>query len=181
MGLYEERVKLMARYIREEAARVIDLGAGDCDLLKYIPKNTTYIPIDIKYNINLNKNPEEILKYGRVNYVFCSGILEYIHNLERILKLISTIADNIILSYNPVREWDSTGLPLPPRDSKWVNAFTLKEIQILLKKYNYHINDECIIQYRPFEVILFAARTESGKPKRKAKTLRKKAISKRRQ
>lgn len=82
---------------------VLDLGCGSKDLLKYI-RPSKYVGID--YNnkfsdIQVNFNQDFLLPSRNWDYVICSGLLEYIVNVDKFFSSISRSGKTYIITY-----WD---------------------------------------------------------------------------
>ena len=135
--------------------RILDVGAGDKILMKYLHGYTQYIPVG-RGDCDLNKNPEDLMQVGRVHYAFCSGILEYMEDVPRLLKILGIMADNIILSYNG----SSTRVQVPHdemierRGQGWVNDYTIDEIVEMVKSQYYQIDSIVSFHDRPKELIV---------------------------
>lgn len=63
----------------------------------------------------------------KVDIIFCSGILEYIYNIESFIKNISNNTDILIFSYNFIEN-------VPNRASIWVNAYNKKDLLTIFNK-----------------------------------------------
>lgn len=167
---YETRVRAMASYIVPYGGvtRVLDLGCGDHCLRKYLHGYTQYYPVDkvqfktpcgINTVCDLNENPKLVLQLGRVHYAFCSGILEYITDIEEFMKIISIAADNVILSYNTTTVQDlKQGARSSRLDQGWVNDFTMEDLIYILRSAHYEIDTVAfVIPGREQEVIITAS------------------------
>lgn len=88
---------------------ILDLGCGSKDLLNYTTPSY-YIGID--YNdiadIKINFNEDFTLPSDKFDYIVCSGLLEYLTNVELFLSKIKNSAETYIISYwskhNSIRE-----------------------------------------------------------------------------
>lgn len=153
---WDDRIKLMSTYIKPNSS-VIDIGSGLEVLYKHLPNGCAYTPCDvvkrtertIVCNINENIYPD----VKERDYIFLSGVLEYLKNLETFFSRISQYGNKIILSYN------SIDINRNQRDPTWVNAHTSREIIKMLKRNGYFIIDKqkC---YNPPQIIIYAERIE---------------------
>lgn len=139
---YKERINIMYNLINFKGVHIIynilDIGCGQEYLKSLLPNNLKYIGLDIikrsdntiVADINNIKNAQ--LKY--YDYVFCSGVLEYIDNLENFLKEIRYHGVWFIFSYA------SNNTSIEERiKSDWVNHYTKEEFEKLLEKLNFQI------------------------------------------
>lgn len=134
---YDERIKLMAQFLKEGRS-VLDIGCGQQALKKYIPSNIFYYGCDIvkrdEHTIVCNFNNLEYPPFRYYDYIFCSGVLEYIEDLEYFLYNIQGYGTEFIFSYAPNYTDVESRLK-----SGWVNHYTLLDFQNLLEKLNYKV------------------------------------------
>jgi hypothetical protein len=157
----EVRIRAMASYIVPYGGvtRVLDLGAGDQTLFKFLRGYTQYLPVDKvrpagereSLICDFDTDPEMMMHFGRVHYAFCSGIIEYIKDLPRLFKVIGMMADNVILSYNIDKTVDR-------RANGWVNDLTLDQVIDLVCREYYSIDSAVLtLPGRREEVIISAS------------------------
>lgn len=98
---WEGRTILLSKQIKPNSI-VLEFGAANRFLKKYLPENCTYLHSDlVKRNeetivIDLNK---EILDFPISNYMVFSGVLEYIFDVKLIIKHCSKYTDHLLFSY----------------------------------------------------------------------------------
>lgn len=105
---FEKRVELMATMINDSSKSVMDLGAGNMSLKKYLSSNVQYYPVDYckKYDntIVCDFNNYEF-PLQKAETVFISGLIEYIKDYQWLIQNVCNInAKEIIVSYNVVIE-----------------------------------------------------------------------------
>jgi hypothetical protein len=150
MSQWEYRVHAMSSYIVPYGGvtRILDLGAGDHSLRKYLHGYIQYLPVDkVKFAsaegdttvCDLNESPEILLRAGRVHYAFLSGVLEYISDVDRLMSVVGSMADNIILSYNVAKSHDADQI-LRRREQGWVNDMSTDDLISTIRQWHYEID-----------------------------------------
>ena len=137
-----ERKRLMSRWIGNDIHSVVDLGAGNMSLKSILPDGVSYFPVDyiarsektIVADFNNYEFPNVL-----VDCCFCSGVLEYINDLEWFVeKLNQTGCKYILVSYS-VRQENQT---IEERRSRaWVNDYTLYELVDLFQQRGFILTD----------------------------------------
>jgi hypothetical protein len=95
---WENRAKIISHFIRHTDS-VLDLGAGDRKLKKYIPESCNYIPVDCTgalpgtYIVDFNK--EFHLPKQDFNVIVSAGFVEYLSDLDAFLMKLSTECSGI--------------------------------------------------------------------------------------
>lgn len=141
---WENRTATMAQWIPENSS-IMEFGCGRMLLKKYLPQNCRYFPSDLvsrspeTFLIDLNQNSPLCLPKHDV--FFFSGVLEYVHDLERLLQSSAESCRSIILSYAPCanRKTDSI---LERRAEGWVNDYSREDIINLLNKHSFVLLDQ---------------------------------------
>lgn len=101
---WTRRNKLIGESILSPNKTVLDLGCGAKDLLKYYTPSQ-YLGVDIveSADVTVDLSGEFELPSGW-DYVVNSGILEYVNDLDKYLKQISTLGNEYIFSW-----WQGVG------------------------------------------------------------------------
>jgi hypothetical protein len=95
---WENIAKIISHFIRHTDS-VLDLGAGDRKLKKYIPESCNYIPVDCTgalpgtYIVDFNK--EFHLPKQDFNVIVSAGFVEYLSDLDAFLMKLSTECSGI--------------------------------------------------------------------------------------
>jgi len=137
---YDERIKIMAEIIQPNST-VLDIGCGKEALRKYIPNTVKYYGCDLVKRsddtivCDFNRGIYPPIK--RYDYVFCSGVLEYINDLEHFLNTIKNYGECLIVSYAP----KTTDIDDRIR-SGWVNHYTYNELVDLFNQLGYWVITE---------------------------------------
>lgn len=86
----------------KENSNVLDLGCGSKDLLNYITPNV-YLGVDYdnSADLTINFNNSFEMPVGKWDYIVCSGLLEYLADIDKFLETVSTVPSTYIFSY-----WD---------------------------------------------------------------------------
>jgi len=144
---YTERIKLIAKYIKENTT-VLDVGCGQKELKDFLPAKCKYTGIDIIKTFNADREVikcdlnEKQPKFNNVfDYITCSGIVEYIEDVEKFIKYLSTIGKNVIISYACKENYN---INLQEK-YLWKNRFTRSEFIKLLEKYGFKVNHEEVV------------------------------------
>jgi hypothetical protein len=101
---WDERTALMANMVSPNS-RVLEFGSGREQLEKFLPEGCFYQPSDLVARsprtlvCDLNKGFPEL--DGRYDVIIFSGVIEYIHDLDRLFSAVRTHADSCIVSYAP--------------------------------------------------------------------------------
>lgn len=96
---WTKRNQIIGKLIQDKKT-VLDLGCGAKDLLNYI-KPSKYHGID--YNDDLADSYADFNKPFEINdnwdYIVCSGVLEYLEDVNTIIQSIQNKADTYIITY----------------------------------------------------------------------------------
>lgn len=96
---WTKRNQIIGKLIQDNKT-VLDLGCGGKDLLNYI-KPSKYHGID--YNDDLADSYADFNKPFEINdtwdYIVCSGVLEYLEDVDTIIQSIQNKADTYIVTY----------------------------------------------------------------------------------
>lgn len=115
---------------------VLDLGCGTKDLLKYIAPSK-YLGVDYysEYaDLKINFNEKFEIPPGHWNYIVCSGLLEYLDNLDIFFSTIKDSADNYIVTY-----WKSYKEIKNPNKVNSINSFAETiEQHFQITNHQYH-------------------------------------------
>ena len=130
-----QRVKAMVDLIDFNYDSIMDLGCGLQTLKQYISKQTKYFPIN-QYNqidgtIIKDFNKGEFLDEN-VDVCFCSGIFEYIYNLEDFIYKISCHCKYLVGSYC-FKESRTCEYKLT------VNNYSKNELFKIIEKYGFRL------------------------------------------
>jgi len=134
--VWKERIKELVSYIDIEDYKLCDIGCGEQWTKEFLPKTIKYIPIDyISRSVDtivcdLNKKELPDCK-SMENVVLCSGVLEYIVDIDWFVNsLVKT--DKVIASYCTLEKFSNLKIR---KQYAWKNNLTLEEfLQLFLKK-----------------------------------------------
>lgn len=143
--LWEGRAQIIAKLIRSTDT-VLDIGAGDQKLKRFIPPSCTYIPVDCVDSLPgtflVDFNKEFRLPDTPFTLVVCAGSLEYINDLAAFFRAFAECAPDrqMIFTYllNPAK--------LTRQTMKVHNQFT--DIDELLAHVGFAFSDIEVFAYR---------------------------------
>ncbi|RTL78617.1 MAG: class I SAM-dependent methyltransferase [Hyphomicrobiales bacterium] len=126
---WDERTALIAALV-PAGSSVIEFGAARLVLRRHLDPSCSYQPVDlvkrsddtIVFDLNgaLPKLPQQY------DVAIFSGVLEYVHDLGRIMEWLPRISRSVIFSYAVT---DMLSDPVTRRQNGWVNSFSDKEIR----------------------------------------------------
>jgi len=112
---------------------IMDLGCGKQQAKKYIDESIEYYPVDyinhIDSTIVKDFNNGEFY-HKKVSLCLCSGILEYIRNINSFVRDMSKNCDYVLGSYNFKESF-------PNRNKIWVNNFSFNQLIKIFNKYGF--------------------------------------------
>jgi hypothetical protein len=127
--------------------RVLEFGAGRLNLIGCLPEGCSYTPCDLvdrgHGTIVCDLNGPELPSFAGHDVAVFSGVLEYVHNVERLIAHLSRDFPVIVASY-AVRD-------LNPKRRKrrmlgWVNDHSAAEIEDILARYRYRCGQKAVWQ-----------------------------------
>jgi FkbM family methyltransferase len=126
----EERAASVAGLI-EPGSRVLDIGAGVMALRDTPPPGCTYVPADllpfdpatVVVDLNDGGFPE-----GAYDVTVMLDVLEFVHDVDRLLRRAAGAAPRLIVSYRPAQSLSARGR----RARGYVNDHTQAEFEALL-------------------------------------------------
>lgn len=98
---WTRRNKFIATMIPEQMS-ILDLGCGSKDLLRYIKSPKKYLGVDYNQplaDLSINFNNKFSLPRDNWNYVICSGLLEYLLNVDDFFKQITHLSQSYIFTF----------------------------------------------------------------------------------
>ena len=127
---WDERNMIIARHI-PPGSSVLDLGAGAQTLRKHLAAGCSYQPCDVvqstpdviycDFNRGVYPQPK-----SPVDYIVCSGILEYIRKPKPFLSRVIALGPKTLLSYNPVFNAESK---VDRLEKGWVNHLSEEQLK----------------------------------------------------
>jgi hypothetical protein len=165
---WDDRIVLMAERIRPGSS-IIDLGAGQQALRKYLPADSRYQACDLvardRDTIVCDFNKGQLPPLRKYDYVFCSGLLEYIVDLTEFISRLTAYSDRFLVSY--AVKINSQTIE-QRRKLDWVNDHTLAEIMGILQDAGLFIKDIGLV----YEQRMFSLEKRAMDPAAKAKNRR---------
>jgi hypothetical protein len=154
---WDDRTIYMSNFITQNST-ILDVGCGNQILKRYLPTSCNYIPVDLYKRtsdtivVNLN-NKIKIKNLIPIDYTFFSGVLEYVNDLEYVIKYFKSHSQFIILSYNPV---DSVPCLIKRKELGWINHLDKNELLDLIKRCNFSV---MINEFKFNQMIVLAKKT----------------------
>ena len=134
---WDSRTIMMARMIPPNSS-ILEFGAARLVLREYLPPNCTYQPSDIvdrgENTIVCDLNYEFPKLSHHYTHVVFSGVLEYIFDIDKVLKELKTHSDTVIASYATT---DKISDYVTRRQSGWINHFNNDQIVSIFSKNGY--------------------------------------------
>ena len=137
-----ERKNLLSRWIGNDIYSIVDLGAGNMSLKNILPKCISYYPVDYiarsDQTIVADFNNYEFPELS-VDCCFCSGVLEYIKDLDWFVKKLHQTGCKYILTSYSIRQENES---IEERRSRaWVNDYTFNQLVDLFQKNGFILTD----------------------------------------
>lgn len=136
---WDERTKLLGDFIYPKA-RIIEFGAGNMILKKYLKNYNRYTATDVvrRYDETIVLDLNEPINFDFSNYdtAVCSGVLEYVYDIEPLFAELSTSVNQIVLSYAC-----SDIVELSRDKNGWLSDYSKCELEKIFEKYNYRIEN----------------------------------------
>lgn len=134
--IWKERIKQIALHL-ENGTTVADFGCGRMWLKEYLPNGCKYIPVDRKrwddHTVVCDFNKGQ---YPEINMDTCvlSGCLEYILDVNALIRFLAKHARKIVVSYCCL---DENPDKRSRRELAWVNDFNFQEIVDIFALYGF--------------------------------------------
>jgi hypothetical protein len=136
---WDERTALMAGMISPDTT-ILEFGAGKEHLRQCLPQGCAYQPSDIVARTNetlvCDLNQTFLTLDRKWDVIVFSGVLEYIHDIPKLLKNVRASCDTCILSYAPT---DCLECMTTRMRSGWVNHLSRESFETMLKNANFDI------------------------------------------
>lgn len=137
--IWDERTKLLAKLI-EPNSHVIEFGAGNKSLFRFLPPHCVYSSSDIvkRYPDTLVCDLNESINFDLTtfNTAIFSGVLEYVYSIDNVFEQLSGKIENVVLSYACADISEANRLK-----QGWLSDYRKEDLEIIFKKYNYKVED----------------------------------------
>lgn len=140
---WDERTRIIASRIPNNV-RVLEFGAGRLYLKSLLNETINYTSSDIVPRetstivCDLNKSPYPDLDF--YDYIIFSGVLEYIYNIQKLVKYLSRYCNVIIASYAV----NDLNKDIKRIDHGWVNDYSTSDIKEIFKNCNFYCTEQII-------------------------------------
>jgi hypothetical protein len=123
---WDERTALIAGLIPDSVS-IIEFGAGNMTLKEHLKPDCSYTPSDLVkrcestfvYDLNSTDLPD----HDNFDYAVFSGVLEYVNDLERLARHLSTHVKFVLASYALIEHNKKNR-----RANGWVNDYSSTEL-----------------------------------------------------
>jgi len=149
---WDARAATAAGWI-EAGASVLDVGAGAMALESLLKPGCSYYPADVVERrpgclvVDLNRGE---FPRGRYDWVIFLGVLEYIHDVGRVLDRAREAAPRMIVTYCA----DDAGDVAYRRGMGWVNDFTAQAFAAALARAGWRVEESREVKRGPGNVQL---------------------------
>lgn len=130
---WDTRTKLLASFIPPQST-VLEFGAGRMVLPRYLPEGCRYTPSDIvdrgQNTIVCDLNAAQLPAFPFHDAVVFSGVLEYVHDLQRLIAHLAASCHMIVASY-AVTDLPDQSSTVSRRRHGWVNDWSSEALQAL--------------------------------------------------
>jgi hypothetical protein len=137
---WDSRTQVLARLVPPQS-RVIEFGAGRCQLRHYLPDGCTYVPSDLTMRepgtivCDLNDRPLPDLRHVGANVAVFGGVLEYMSDLPSLVRWLSVQTSTVVASYDNVKADAGTVSHfvelLRRRNFGYMNSHTLEQLTMI--------------------------------------------------
>lgn len=137
---WDERTALIAGMVQPDSS-VLEFGAGKERLRAFLPQGCSYQPSDIVARsadtlvCDLNDKALPVLD-RKYDYIVFSGVLEYVHDLQKLLHYVRANCQTCILSYAPT---DRLECMITRMRSGWVNHLSQASFESMLENAGFTI------------------------------------------
>ena len=136
---WDERTTLMAGMITPNSS-VLEFGAGKEHLRELLPQGCLYQPSDIvmrsDQTLICDLNIEFPTLQQKVDYIVFSGVLEYVHDVQRVMHLVRANCGACLVSYAST---DALECMTTRMRSGWVNHLSRATFETILKNANFTV------------------------------------------
>jgi hypothetical protein len=141
---WADRAQHISLLVRDQDS-VADLGCGPMHLERFLRSSVRYLPVDVvrrdARTIVVDLNQEELPRLS-ASCIVAAGVLEYIHDVPKLLSSISRHFKMAVLTYNIS---ENTPSQETREGHGWVNSFTDSDLEdefikarlVLLEKHLY--------------------------------------------
>jgi hypothetical protein len=140
---WDERTRILAALLPINS-RVIEFGAGRRQLELHLPAGCTYIASDLvdrgkdTFVCDLNMEPRPELSRLGVDTAVFGGVLEYIQNLESLVRWVARDVDRCLASYECAQtrrsDWGRLYESFTRAQVGWVNTFHEDDFVLLFER-----------------------------------------------
>jgi hypothetical protein len=118
----------------------LELGAATDSLRRHLPENVTYTAADlvprgpdtIVFDLNSDRWPDVPFH----DVVVMGGVLEYVHDVPRVIARIARLCSHIVCSYAPA-DFEGQRTAHERRKHGWVNDFRSAELEEIMRNAGY--------------------------------------------
>lgn len=136
---WDTRTRILASFV-PPGSTVLEFGAGRMTLPDYLPEGCLYTPSDIvdrgRNTLVCDLNAPQLPSFPLHDVAVFSGVLEYVHDLQRLIAHLAKYCSSIAASYAPT-DFTNQNQPLNRRKHGWVNDCSVQELQNVFSKQGF--------------------------------------------
>jgi hypothetical protein len=136
---WDARTALLAKFIAPGTS-VLEFGAGRLVLPQYLPPDCTYTPSDLvdrgPGTLVCDLNAVQLMPFPPHDVAVFSGVLEYIHDLERLVGQLACACTMVVASY-AVTDYPEQARVITRRGHGWVNDYNTDELVALFQQHRF--------------------------------------------
>ena len=131
---WDDRTRIIAELV-PGGSKVIEFGAARLVLQQYLKPGCTYQPADLVSRsedtllLDLNGSLPDLGQ--RYDVAVFSGVLEYVHDLHRLMQWLQSVSEMVIFSYAVT---DHLSDPITRSRNGWVNHLSDHEVQQMVER-----------------------------------------------
>jgi len=136
---WDARTETLASLV-PPGSSVLEFGAGRQVLVRYLPERCIYTPSDLvdrgNGTIVCDLNAGRLPPFPYHDVVVFGGVLEYVHDLPRLIRHLAGCCREIVASYAVTDLADQASV-ITRRQHGWVNDFNSRELEALFRDHGF--------------------------------------------
>ena len=134
---WDDRTLIMGAFIIPNS-NIIEFGAGNMVLKGFLENYKSYTPSDIvkrfDETIVCDLNQKILFDLKSYDAAILSGVLEYVYDVEYVIRQLSTTVNQVVLSY-----CCADIVQLSRDKNGWLSDYNKNELESIFEKYQYEI------------------------------------------
>jgi len=137
---WDDRTKDLAALVSDRQT-VIEYGSGPLGAQRFLPETCGYVGSDLVLrgtgSLAIDLNAKKIPFLPAADVALFSGVLEYVHDLPRLVERLASSVDEVVCSYAPTE--------LNPGDREphgWVNEYSTDALVDLFARVGFSVDHQ---------------------------------------